>query len=460
MNDLAIFEQTLYMSLQGQQQANDIEGRHFFVHLSPFLYILLLPYWLAPGAKTLLIATVVMVTVAAGIFYWFALIRLKDPWLALLLSISFLVYPATQGLALSNFHDLVFCLPFLLLLFVFQSRQKMLLLLAALIAALSVREDVALTTFMLSLYWLLQKESRRAGLIVAATSIVWFVVAVYVVMPFLQNQHSWVSPEGGVYAWRYREFGGSIGEILKTMAIRPVFTLTRIFETTDKMAYLPQLFFPLLILLPLGRQLPRLLLILLMALPTVVMNSLSVYFAQQSLVSHYQVAVIAAVALLLVEGLRRFEGNKHQAALALLGLMIVGNLVAGLVYPAIYDPYLAISKNYSLHYPPFSEDDLEILQNIEGFILEEDSIVAAYSIASHYGGRKRIKHRDFRTVTAINGYDFILLDTASYLRIRERWEGEFSQFVDDQYRPIHEFEGKRMSSQRVKIFFRKDLVRR
>lgn len=289
--DLGNMDQAVWNSLYGRPLAYtnwDTEGTRLGYHVDPILILLSPFYLLHNGAGTLLILQ--SFALALGALPIYALARRafraasgrqRDrswrvaEWPALVFAAAYLLFPALQAANLFDFHPTTLEAPLIAfaLYFVESRRHRALFVTALLIMA--CKEDATLAVVALGLYTVLRAAWHRrsdpslparpailAGLALIVTGIVWFVVAVYVIIPHFNLGGK--SP----YLGAYRELGRGPVDILRTLLTDPAKVMAVVL-IPPKLIYLRDLFTPVLftsLLAPLA---------LVPALPTLALNLLS-----------------------------------------------------------------------------------------------------------------------------------------------------------------------------------------
>ena len=109
--DLGIFAQALWTTIHDEKffyETPDLwispSGSFFGVHFSPIMFLLLAIYYAAPSPYTLLVLQSILFGLAAVPAYYLAKEIIKNDAKALLFPILYIVYPATIGSNLYDFH--------------------------------------------------------------------------------------------------------------------------------------------------------------------------------------------------------------------------------------------------------------------------------------------------------------------------------------------------------------------
>jgi uncharacterized membrane protein len=279
-------------------------------HFSPIFYALAPLQWIAPGAVSLLLAQTVALAAGAIALFLFARGRIGDAP-ACAFALLYLVNPSLHGINIRDIHPAAFAIPLVIVAaWAFDARRYGWSALA-LVATLACREDAAVAVVGFAVWlaiargqWLVAGAMALAAVAVLAFDIAWL-------MPrFL----------GGTYDHlnRYRHLGGSLGEILVSLAFRP-WRWIGVVLTPSKLVYLGAMLAPLAFLPLLA---PR---VLVAALPGLAMNLLSVDPKLVHYQAQYQAFVLPFLVLAAVEGYARLRAmlgerrvaGRHGAASAL-----------------------------------------------------------------------------------------------------------------------------------------------
>lgn len=216
---------------------------------------------------------------------------------------------------------------------------------------MSTKEVLPLTTFALGLYALLSERQRVVGTVTMAVSTLWFVLAVFVFIPYF-------SPEGQsqYFAEYYGWLGGTPGTAIAQMVSHPEAVWQRLIEA-DSLQYVERLLRPW-VYTPL-RGLP----ILLVAAPALLLNVLSDFCFQLRPLNFFQCAAAIApfVVVAAIDGTallsrsvgsfldQRFasSGRRLDTRLAVAGIVVALSLVVSLTIQR-YHGFLPFSQDFYL----------------------------------------------------------------------------------------------------------------
>ncbi len=304
--DLGIFDQVMYYATnQGKMLFTVVQNppsSFWGVHFSPVLYLLTPFYALYQDARTLLVAQSALLGAGAVVLYALTLHLTKRTLLALALSVSYLLYSALHGVNSFDFHEVAFA-PLLLLLTLYcLEKDRLPLFWLFLTLSLLIKEDVALTGAAIGLY-ILARGRLVLGLMVTGLCTAFFFTVVQVLIPYFGN---------GSYNLIEGRFGevvapgsqGLVG-VIQTGLSNPLYLLFYVVSNPAKLAYLLQLFVPVLFLPLLAG---RAWLVILPALATALLSS---FAGQFSIGNQYPAVVIPLVYFLAALGLSRVPRVHH-----------------------------------------------------------------------------------------------------------------------------------------------------
>ena len=156
--DMAIEDNVLFNAMRGELlKASPIfgpEGTHFGHHATLFAYVLVPFYAIAPRAETLLVIQAVLIGGAVFPLFLFARNRL-GPYQAAAIAAMYVFYAPLHGANLYDFHYPPLGIGFVFWLTYLVDIGKYRWAIIPLLLSLSVREDMALSVFVVGAYFLL-----------------------------------------------------------------------------------------------------------------------------------------------------------------------------------------------------------------------------------------------------------------------------------------------------------------
>jgi uncharacterized membrane protein len=238
--DLAVYSNVMWNTVRGRIAGTTVHtwaGNTFKFHTHLILLLLTPFYLLFQSPLTLLFIQNMALGLGAVPLYHFSRRHLgvKE---SLLVSASYLLYPPLHGVNLFEFHFISLAVPLLFTAFHFMQEGNVKWFSLSCILLLSVREDVAPVVFMLCVYAAhYPRGMRTASIKLAVLSVIWFIVAVKLVMPAFGGNMDFVRQ-------RYATLGGSIPAIAWNSLTDPVLVVRHV-ATLQKAEYVFKLLLPL-----------------------------------------------------------------------------------------------------------------------------------------------------------------------------------------------------------------------
>ena len=341
--------------------------------MSPWLFALVPGYAVFPTPYFLLIAQTLALALGAWPLYLLAQKVIGRKPLSLLLVFLYLLYPSLHWSNFYDFHEITFFIPLFLAAFYFAETRRWGWAGIFFALAASTKEDAILAVMFAGIYFLFCKTDviasdnffvrllhfvrkdhrffpslrvrqpagaailpyfkknkiRIFGLTVIVLALIYFIIAVKILMPALG---------GGVLRFdRYANFGATPTEAITTAITNPILVAQTIF-TGEKLLYLLILLLPV-VFLPLFSW--RTLILLLPGLPE---NLLTNYTFQFSGLYHYDSILIPAIFIGAIFGARNFLDWKPRWERYLFWILITATAISFLARSPIN------FKNFPLHY--------------------------------------------------------------------------------------------------------------
>lgn len=321
--DTAIFSQVVWKLSQFKEPVSTLRGMNFFGdHMVPILFLLVPLYWVGADIIGLLVTQTVAIAAGALILYLLARRKIEGRWIPVCISASYLLYPALQNMNLFAFHPEAIATFFFLSAVLAVDDRKFGWFYLCSILAIACKEDMALAILVLGLV-VYFKYDRRAGAIVSIGSFVYFLLVILVIMPLF-------SPEGYQYTSRLSLFGETTFDAMKNFFIRPVRTVD-ILSTRMNLRYIFDLFMPVAFISFLSP------IYILPALPAFMINIVSDFAPQHTILCQYTAAITPFVFVAAVYGLKKFkewagEGAEVSKILGVVGGILLACSLAGNFY--------------------------------------------------------------------------------------------------------------------------------
>lgn len=243
VDPLGFYSQAVWLFSNLKAPFSSLYNKNIFAdHMTPILVLLGPFYKIYSDPITLLILQSVLLS--SGIFpiYWLAKDRLDSNLLAISLCIAYLLYPALQFANLYDFHPVNIATPLLLFIFFFLHKGFYYKYFSFLLLALLCREDVVPIVFFLGLYIFFYERKKKIGVITISICLVWFYFAYWIFLPYVTSGEDSKLDTGSFGL--YTDLGSSVGEIILTIILHPLFILKKIL-ILEKIGYVVLLLLPL-----------------------------------------------------------------------------------------------------------------------------------------------------------------------------------------------------------------------
>lgn len=190
--DLGIMNQVVYNTSRGRflEMTNPTYNKNISrlaIHFDPILAVFAPLYKIYEGPEVLLIGQAVILGLGALAVFLISQVVIKQELLSLLFSVSYLLYFPVQRAVIFDFHAVTLATTFLLFAFYFNLVKKNFLYFLFIILSLLTKEHIGLVIFMFGLYVCFVKKDRKIGIITSILGLIFFVVTVYVIIPYFSG---------------------------------------------------------------------------------------------------------------------------------------------------------------------------------------------------------------------------------------------------------------------------------
>jgi uncharacterized membrane protein len=326
--DLSYFDQPMWNTLHGRFMERTLQDRQvprMTDHFEPILVPLSALFLIWDDVRVLLILQAVALALGALPVYWIAreaFSRVWGPdrpheppaeWLALAFALVYLLFPAQQAANLADFHADPLLVAPLLFAFWFASQGRFVWMWVWAIVALAAKENLPTVTFMLGILLVLSDEGFRNalrqrrtdqrgqpqpalrkpwvhGVVLMGVSLAWLYIAMFQIVGPVARQ--FYGTAGPVYL--SSRFGESVGG-----TISPLRDFASRVGEAPRVAYLTGLFASVGWLALLAPE------YLLLGLPVLVANMISMYPGQYSGEQHYSAPLVPAFTIAAIYGAQR-----------------------------------------------------------------------------------------------------------------------------------------------------------
>jgi uncharacterized membrane protein len=301
--DLGIFDQEVWLAAHHLNPFLSIRGLNMWAnHVNPIIYLLVPFYWLGAGPHFLLFVQTLALAGSAIPLWLLAKDRFRSAWLALLVAVAWLVYPAVEWMNADQFHPEMLGVAAFIFAYWFADRERWIAYGVAVALVLACKEDAALPILALGLVLVVRRRHWRAGSITIAAAVGWFLICTELIIP---------TAMGGAapfFLYQYGNLGSSPADMVINVFRHP----SRLWHAAvnhGTYRYLEQLFVPvagLLLLAPVT---------LLLIIPTLLENVTNNQGYPHDIRYQYSAFVAAGVFIALIEGLARFRRQWVKAVL-------------------------------------------------------------------------------------------------------------------------------------------------
>jgi len=197
--DFGIFDQAIWNVAHFLPPIVDhfvIGGKVIFAdHFSPSMFLLSPIYWLTNRPEALLVAQAIAVGVSSLVLYYLGSYVLKKRFLALAVTISYLLFVGTQNALIADIHEVTFMmLPLMLTLYAIIAKRKRLFWVSFLVT-LGFKESTSLLGISLAIYiYLYNKKWARTSFVVALISALWGYTTTQIIIPYFYGQSYFYTP--------------------------------------------------------------------------------------------------------------------------------------------------------------------------------------------------------------------------------------------------------------------------
>ena len=396
--DFGIFCQMFYNMrrslLPYTTSERDVLLSHFAIHISPVFYVILPLYALFPSPVTLelvqplILGSAVLPALLLAKHYRLSNVR------SLLVCFITLFHPAVVSGTNYDLHENCFLYPLLLWVFYFFETNRYALLALFSVLTLTVKEDAAIYLVFFALYVLLSRGRPGVAAALAGGALAYFFAAVYLLTKY----------GNGIMSGRYENYlplGGSLFDVIKNVLVAPGFVFTQLFVDNND-GYAAKLLFVIQMFAPLGfmpfavKKVSRLLLIL----PMVLVNLMTLYPYQYDIGFQYHFGVLAFLIYLSVMNLEALPRPTAKTF-----------LTASAAVTAVLFVVAALPRN--LHY--FSSyranrDDYAVMNEALDRIPEGDSVICSTFLLPRLCAREEIYEDWYHKTDENESADWVILD--------------------------------------------------
>lgn len=221
-NDLGIFNHKIYNTLHGRFFLSAEGGEEHYHHMDYLILSLLPIYAIFPYPQTLLVIQSAFLAIGALPIYLLSKEKLRSQHAALMLSLSYLLYPALHFVNFYDYQSLVLAVPFLLGGFCFFERKSYGLAILSFFISMFGNETVPIFV-MLSGIYLYFRSRRKEAAIIFTVALCWYIISMQFLLPSdLVAGQTYFE----IYKNRYDHLGETQWQVVGTILRDPVYAFT------------------------------------------------------------------------------------------------------------------------------------------------------------------------------------------------------------------------------------------
>ncbi len=367
---------------------------HFAVHVSPIYYVFLPFYFVFPSPVTLQVGqTAVLASAAIPVYLLCRHYKLSDARTACAVAVT-LFQPIVMSGTFYDLHENCFLFPLLLWVFWAFERDKYALLAVFTLLTLCVKEDAAVYIIFFALFVILNRRRYLTGVAMIAVAGAWFVVVT-----------SYLAKYGdGVMTGRYGNYlsgSGTLFDVVKNVLVNPGYVFTQLFaddkgENGPKMVFFLQMFLPLAFLPFATKKVSRLLLLL----PAVLVNFMTVYPYQYQLGFQYAYGSVAFVTYMAVMNLAELKPDAQK----------IFSRIALICSVALFVTVdVSMARRYAMQFVSTHEDAAVMREELSQ-IPSDKSVCATAFLVPHLSKRSELYETYYHVPADGEVLDYIILD--------------------------------------------------
>lgn len=406
--DQVDFEQAIWNTLQGRPMEDsrfNFTESIFGMDWMPMLLLFVPFYGLAQSPHTLIFLQIVGAALGALPLYRLGRDRLGSRLAGACVALAYLLYPTLLYGVLNPFQVRLFSVTLLLFAFYYFERGNWQLFAATSLLAVTARSDVALVAAMFGVYGLLTRRGWAWVVLPLLGGLGYFALSTFVIVPSFIHPDALRGPSGPIENYMecwpcghnpmlayYGHLGGTFPEIARYIFTHPVEVAGLVFEGR-KLGYVVSLLLPLAFL-PLLAPKP-----LVLGLPILALNLLSLRESQFNYQFHYSLLLIPGLFVAAVYGLDRLrrllaslgngasgrEGEGAGNGLVTLRLAALALVVWALAMNVPYKNPLVRTILY--HETP---QRVQAAKELIGMVPPEAKVAASSKVAPHLLPRRHI----------------------------------------------------------------------
>ncbi|MEJ2333931.1 MAG: DUF2079 domain-containing protein [Desulfobulbaceae bacterium] len=313
--DLGIQHQATWLLSRFKNPFVTVNGLHFFAGHSRYISVFAAPFlWIWQDARMMLLLQSFSLSLAAVPLFLIAQKKVGSNFIAIIVVISYFLYPALGHLNMENFHYDSFLVLFFFCAFYFLTTKRYFLYIAFVILALITKEEAAITIFLLGIYVFFQ--DKNIGVATMLLPAIYVAVLLNLIFPIF-------IPEGYALYSRLRIGEVFLSDPFSFETYKEMYTiLTKNLLTDRNGTYLLQIFYPVAFI-------PLLSPATMLVAGSLYINLLSDYSYAHSIKYHYVAGFIPFIFISIVYVLSYLTEGKAKKLLLPVIIVIIAASVTG-----------------------------------------------------------------------------------------------------------------------------------
>jgi len=395
--DLAVYGQVLWNILRGSIYSS-VLGIDFLGNHAGFVVFLIAPiYLIFKSPLTLLFIQSISLGIAAYPIYLIAKKELnRDMGLAIVF--IYLIYPAVGYVNLFEFHPQTIAIPFLVFAYYYFEKDNFKMFVIFMSLSLICQENIALIIALFGVCAFFMRKGVKWLLTPFLIGMAWFCIMVFKIIPYFNKDTiDFISI--------YNHIGGSLPEVLGSIALHPVKIIRIMFEG-QKIAYLLQIFIPVSFL-------PLFDLRVFIVTPIFVQHLLSLRPSEYSINTHYAAELVPFIFISMIYGIKRVLGFGCLVSAKARRFFILFILIVSVVSSVFLGPQSVLIK-YSMD---FKKDILDrVKQDFVNKIPENSGVVATFEFLPKLSNRASLYsfHHVVKGFYTLSSKPYVLPESAEY----------------------------------------------
>jgi len=410
--DMGNMEQTLWNTANGdyyRMTTTDPATSRLHYHVEP-VFLTLAPFYnIWPNGNWLLILQTIILALGAWPVFLIAKRVISNRTAALMLAISYLLFPAIHQANSVDFHPLALGSTFILFAFYWFLEQRYSYSFIFFSIAMMCREEYALMVGMFGLYFVVARRLWRFGFGLIIMGFGWFLFVLLLIMPTF-------SPADSVMQWDlYLHLGSGPQEIITNIFTQPGNAADSLLNS-GHLSYVLYLLAPVCLLPIFGIQI----------LAVGVFSFFSLFLRSETSIlaglMHNHSSLVAPIFIALVFGLyfiaRKYSRKKKISPDVTSKYLALQVLVVSVVTLLILQ--FTVLGFWQYLDPVYTENQRAVIKKVRQIVPEESSVMAPSVLGERFANRKDLYtlNNNFEYEKIAPDYIFITTNMEAYCR---RW---------------------------------------